>query len=272
MTLSADAIRRHLGDATAKLETLEVFAEIESTNSHLMQQPGPSKGYVRVAVTDNQTAGRGRHGRSWHSPPGSGLCLSLAYTFSSRPDNLPAMTLAVGLAVVNALQEHGIEGVQLKWPNDLVAQDSKLGGILTEARAQAEGAISVVTGIGLNLDLSAYPELDLQAGWAQRGIDLKSHAQDPPDKNALASSIVKRLFRLLPDYEAGGFAQFRDQWQQYDWLRGRLLTIETPKQWITGVAAGIADDGALLVEAGSAGIQRVTSGTVTQADMLERVT
>ena len=272
MSLDANAIRRHLGDAMTKLETLEVFAEIESTNSFLMQQAGPTAGHVRVAATDNQTAGRGRHGRRWQSPPETGLCLSLAYTFSSSPDNLPAMTLAVGLGVVNALHEHGVGGVLLKWPNDLVASDRKLGGILTEAQSGAEGAISVVTGIGLNLDLSAYPELDSQGGWAQRGTDLKSHAQDSPDKNALASSIVKRLCRILPDYEAGGFAQFRDQWQQYDWLRGRLLTIETPKQWITGVAAGIADDGALLVETGSAGIQRVTSGTVTQADMLERVT
>lgn len=272
MSLNADAICRHLGDAMTKLETLEVFAEIASTNSFLMQQAAPREGYIRVAATDNQTAGRGRHGRRWQSPPGSGLCLSLAYSFSSRPDNLPAMTLAVGLGVVNALQDHGVEGVLLKWPNDLVAGDNKLGGILTEAQSGAEGAISVVTGIGLNLDLSAYPKLDLQGDWSQRGIDLKSHAQHLPDKNALASSIVTRLCRLLPAYEASGFAQFREQWQQYDWLQGRLLTIETPKQKLTGVGAGIADDGALLVETGSAGIQRVTSGTVTRAETLERVT
>mgnify|MGYP001814790345 CR=1 FL=1 len=272
MSLDADLIRQRLGEATAKLETLEVFAEIESTNSYLMQQPGPREGNVRVAVTDNQTAGRGRHGRSWQTPAGAGLCLSIAYTFSSRPDNLPAMTLAVGLGVVNALQEHGVESVLLKWPNDLVARDSKLGGILTEVQSRAEGPISVVSGIGLNLDLSAYPELDLQGDWAQRVIDLKSHAKSIPDKNALASSIVKRLCRLLPDYEAGGFGQFRGQWQQHDWLRGRFVTIETPKQKISGVGTGIADDGALLVDTGNAGIQRVSSGTVTRTELAELTT
>ena len=272
MSLNADAIRRQLGHAVANLETLEVFAEIESTNSYLMQQTGPRVGHVRVAATDNQTAGRGRRGRSWQSPAGSGLCLSLAYTFSSSPENLPAMTLAVGLGVVNALQEHGIDDVRLKWPNDLIANDSKLGGILTEAQSRAEGTITVVTGIGLNLDLSNHPELHLEEAWAQRVIDLKSHAQGVPEKDILASSIVKRLCSLLPDYEAGGFAQFRNQWQQYDWLRGRSVTIETPKQQITGIGTGIDDDGALLLDAGGAGIQRVSSGTVTRAEIVERVT
>jgi BirA family biotin operon repressor/biotin-[acetyl-CoA-carboxylase] ligase len=271
MSLNADAIRRHLGDATEKLETLEVFAEIESTNSYLMQQPGPREGHVRVAATDNQTAGRGRYGRSWQSPAGSGLCLSLAYTFSSRPENLPAMTLAVGLGVVNALQEHGVAGVQLKWPNDLVAMDSKLGGILTEAQSQAGGTITIVTGIGLNVDLGDHSLLKVEADWAQRVIDLKSFAGSVPDKNVLASSLVSRLCRLLPDYEAGGFEQFREQWQQYDWLRGRTVTIETQKQQITGVGTGIAEDGALLVDTGSAGIQRVSSGTVTGTEVAELV-
>lgn len=269
MSLDAEAIRQRLGEATQKLETLEVFAEIESTNSYLMQQPGPREGYFRVAATDNQTAGRGRHGRSWQSPAGAGLCLSLAYTFSSRPDNLPAMTLAVGLGVIKALQEHGVAGVQLKWPNDLVAKDSKLGGILTEAQSQADGRISVVTGIGLNVDLSDHPQLRIKSEWAQQIIDLRGHAKSIPGKNALASSIVKQLCRLLPDYEAGGFGQFREQWRQYDWLRGRCVTIETPKQKITGVGTGIADDGALLVDTGNAGVRRVSSGTVTRTELAE---
>jgi len=103
MSLSADAIRGRLGDAAARLETLEVFTEMESTNSYLMQQAVPSAGMFRIAATDNQTAGRGRRGSIWQSPPGSGLCLSMAYTFAANPDNLPAMTLAVGLGVVHAV-------------------------------------------------------------------------------------------------------------------------------------------------------------------------
>lgn len=261
MTLDADAIRSNLGDAATRLETLEVFSEIASTNSYLMQQPGPSAGSVRVAATDNQTAGRGRHGRVWQSPPGSGLCLSMAYTFSSKPDNLPAMTLAVGLGVVNALKKERVHGVQLKWPNDLVAVDSKLGGILTESQSRG-GAITVVTGIGLNIDLSGHPDLSIGANWARRVTDVRRHAGLIPDINALASSLVGELSSLLADYEAGGFDQFKDQWQQHDWLRGRAVAIDSAQQQISGIGAGVAADGALLIDTPTAGVQRVTSGTV----------
>lgn len=266
MTLDADAIRRHLGDASARLDVIEVFSEIESTNSYLMKQPAPTKGCVHVVATDNQTAGRGRHGRSWKSPRGSGLCLSLAYSFASKPGNLPALTLAVGLGVVNALKEQGVDGVQLKWPNDLIAMDGKLGGILTEAQSQSREAVTVVTGIGLNVDLSGHPDLVVDADWARRIIDLKSHAGRVPDRNALAAGLIRGVSRLLVDYETIGFDQFKDQWQQHDWLKGRTLTIETPQRRITGVGVGIADDGALLIDTRTAGVHRITSGTVTMPD------
>lgn len=155
MRLDSDVIRRSLDEATARrLEILEVFSEIDSTNTYLMQQPGPFPGQVRVAVTDNQTAGRGRHGRTWQSPAGSGLCLSMAYSFASSPADFPALTLAIGLGAISALQSLGVGGVQLKWPNDLIVMNGKLGGILTEAQTQSAGAVTVVTGIGLNVDLS----------------------------------------------------------------------------------------------------------------------
>ena len=153
--LDANVIRSDLGAAAAaRLGRLEIFAEIESTNSYLMQQPAPAHGKMHVAATDNQTAGRGRHGRTWQSPPGSGLCLSMAHTFASPPPNLPVLTLAIGLGAIETLKELKATAVQLKWPNDLIAMDCKLGGILTESQAQPGGAMTVVTGIGLNIDLN----------------------------------------------------------------------------------------------------------------------
>lgn len=270
MRLDADAIRRLLGDDAATLESLQVFSEIESTNSYLMQQPGPSSGHFRVAATDNQTAGRGRHGRRWQSPPGSGLCLSLAYTFAERPENPSAITLAVGLGVIHALEKHRVTDVQLKWPNDLIAGDSKLGGILTEAhgQAQADGALTVVTGIGLNFDLSEQKGLLGDETRAQRVIDLRAHAGLTPDKNRFAASLVSNLSQLMLDYEARGFAPYRERWQQRDWLRGRHVAIDTPQQSISGIGVGVAENGALMVETSAAGIQHVTSGTVTMAERL----
>lgn len=268
--LDADVIRRSLGAATvARLSELEVFAEIDSTNSYLMQQPGPASGKMRVAVTDNQTAGRGRHGRTWQSPSGSGLCLSMAYTFASNPANPPALTLAIGLGVIAALQELSVADVQLKWPNDLIAMDGKLGGILTEMQSMPGGAMTVVTGIGLNIDVSERPDFSLETDWGRRIVDLKSYVAVLPGWSRIAAGFIGGLCSTFVDYEAAGFAQFRNRWSAHDWLFGREVTIDTPEQQITGIAAGVADDGALMVDTQSGGSHRVVSGSVVMVGAWE---
>lgn len=261
--LDADAIRLFAGDsAEQRLASLEVFDEIESTNDFLMQQPGPSPGQLSLAVTTNQTAGRGRHGKTWLSPPGSGLCLSVAYTFAAQPRNLPALTLALGLGVVDALEELGIDAVQIKWPNDLVALDGKLGGILTEVQHTLADSVTVVTGIGLNLDLKDVFDAGLDKNWAHRVVDLKSICKKLPQREQIAGVLVARLLRTFADYEANGFGQFVEPWARRDWLYGRELIADTASGQVTGVGAGVADDGALLVDTPASGTRRVSSGSI----------
>ena len=265
--LDAEAIRASLGDvALRRLERFEAFAAIESTNSYLMQDEAPAPGGFRVALTDNQTAGRGRHGRTWQSPPGAGLCLSVAYTFAAQPRNLPALTLAIGLGLIDALDGLGIRGIALKWPNDLVARDAKLGGILTESQALRGESIHVVSGVGLNVKLPDDFDLGAEAERAQPASDLAGIADELPSANAIAACLVDGLCGVFVDYEARGFEAFAAHWRERDWLHGRQLTIDTPRQPVSGVAAGVADDGALLVTAGGGVVHRVTSGTVVLAD------
>ena len=266
--LDADRVHRSLDDEHCeRLAQLEVFGEIDSTNSYLMQQPGPVPGQFRVAATDNQTAGRGRLGRTWQSPPGSGLCLSMAYTFARSPDNLPALTLAIGLGVIEHLGKLNISGVQLKWPNDLMAMNGKLGGILTEAQARPDAPVTVVTGVGLNIDLDEPLDLGLESDWAPRPVALKCHVGDVPGKEELAASLISGLGQTFVYYEKDGFAAFVERWAEHDWLLGRELTIETPQRRVSGVGAGVAADGALLVETSSNGLERITSGSVIKADL-----
>lgn len=266
ISLDEDAIRGLLSEAVAaRLAGFETFPEIESTNSYLMQQEGPPPGQACVVVTDNQTMGRGRHGRTWQSPPGSGLCISVAYTFAAQPANLPALTLAIGLGAIDALEDMGVPGVQLKWPNDLIADDGKLGGILTESQSQASGAISVVTGIGLNVDLGEDLDFGIETDWARRVTDLAGFAGELPSRDALAARLINGLCTTFVDYEAGEFDRFVHKWPDRDWLFGRELTIDTPHCQVTGVGAGVADDGALLVDTGSGAVSRITSGSVVMA-------
>lgn len=265
-SLESEQVRRLLGDATrARLGKLDVLAEIGSTNSYLMQQPGPRPGQVNVAVTDNQTAGRGRHGRTWQSPPGSGLCLSMAYSFAVRPTDLPALTLAIGIGAIDALDSLAGGNVSLKWPNDLVAMDGKLGGILTEAQSRGGNEVTIITGVGLNIDLSSHPDLAIDTGWTRHIVDLQSCASELPDLNAITAKLINGLSDTVVNYEGSGFTPFHKRWSDVDWLFGRDIAVETPSRLITGVAAGVDDDGALLVDTPTHGKQRITSGSVKLA-------
>ena len=265
-SLDRDAIHARLDEVTAgRLERLETFEEIESTNSYLMAQEAPHPGLMRVALTDNQVAGRGRHGRVWQSPPGSGIALSVGYTFAEQPADLAALTLAAGLGVVGALGSVGIGGVQLKWPNDLIAGDGKLGGILTETRSLHGGAITVVTGLGLNLQLDQRVASKLASEGRRRVVDLAGFAGDLPCRNELTASLIKGLCATFIEFEAGGFSRYVERWTEIDWLRGRSLEVETPAARLRGTGAGIADDGALLVLTESGDVTRITAGTIVLA-------
>jgi BirA family biotin operon repressor/biotin-[acetyl-CoA-carboxylase] ligase len=266
INLDADAIRQSLGErVSSKLAAFKVFPEIASTNSYLMQQSAPAPGQLHVVITDNQTQGRGRHGRTWQSPPGSGLCLSLAYSFEQQPAVLSALTLALGLGVIDALESLGVTGVQLKWPNDLVAADGKLGGILTETQGRSAGEISVVTGVGLNVDLGTKPDFGSEPGWTRHVSDLAGIVGEVPCHDELAARLINRLGETFFEYEAGGFGSFIHKWPERDWLFGREVTIDTPQRQVTGIGAGVAGDGALLVDKGAGACSRITSGSVVIA-------
>jgi len=266
INLDADVIRQSLGNVVDKrLTGFDAFPEIESTNSYLMQQKGPAPGKLVVAITDNQTTGRGRHGRTWQSPPGSGLCLSLAYTFVQNPANLSALTLALGLGAIDALERLDVNGIQLKWPNDLVADDGKLGGILTETRARPAGGITVVTGLGLNVDLGEDMDPGIETDWTRRVADLAGFTNNIPPRNDLAASLIDSMGETIVEFETSGFGRFIHKWSGRDWLLGRELTIDTPQRQVAGVGAGIDDGGALLVDTGSGPCSRITSGSVVVA-------
>ena len=262
--LDAETIRGPIsGVPGAHLEILEVFSEIESTNSYLLDQPAPPSGRFRVALADYQTAGRGRLDRTWQSPPSSGLCLSMAYTFQRVPTKLPALTLALGIGVVEALQRLGIDGIRLKWPNDIIAHGGKLGGILTEVRNGASQNLTVVAGIGLNVELpDAMQVLDTLTN---KIVDLKDCTNKPPSREKLAVAVIESLFDCMVRFESDGFAPFHDNWQEYDWLFGKQIVVDNADGRCAGLADGVDDDGALIIRV-NGDRRRVINGTVTFPD------
>lgn len=264
-TLDADCIREPIsGVPGARLEILEVFSEIESTNSYLMDQPVPPPGRFRVALADYQTAGRGRLDRTWESPPSSGLCLSLAYTFQTVPTRVPALTLALGISVVEALHCLGITDIGLKWPNDIMALGGKLGGILTEARNSGD-ELTVVAGVGLNVELPESMRIPDEADFRNGIADLKDCAGTPPSRESLSVAVIESLFDCMIRFESDGFAPFQNEWQKYDWLYGKQVVVDRPDDQQSGVADGVDNNGALIIRSGSEQY-RVIAGSVTLAE------
>ena len=261
--LDAESIQAPIsGLLREQLDVLEVFGEIESTNSYLLDQPAPPPGRFRVALAEHQTAGRGRMDRQWHSPGSSGLCLSMAYTFGTRPQLLPCLTLAIGVGAVSALEKNGARGIGLKWPNDLVVSDGKLGGILTEVRPTSIDEVTIVTGIGLNYDFRGHPDAAGITSRLGHVSDLASCMQELPSRSAVSSALIEGVFNTLAEFEAEGFSRFAETWEKYDWLRGQRISVDLVDSRVTGICQGIEADGALILQT-DIGRQRVMSGSVS---------
>lgn len=262
--LQADEIRAPLSAVPReKLDDLEIFREIESTNSYLLRQRGPAPGRYRVAIAEHQTAGRGRLNRTWYSPPDSGICLSLAYTFGDDRDDLSSVPLAAGVGVADVLEDIGAGDVGLKWPNDVMVSNAKLGGILVEKLQTGTDNAAVVVGVGINVDLSFHEHGD--ATPPAGATDLRACCEVVPDRSALSAMLIESLFNTMIRFDADGFSTFRAAWQLRDWLRGRRISVDAPLGEVSGVATGIDSYGALLLDTID-GSQRIVSGSVNRID------
>jgi BirA family biotin operon repressor/biotin-[acetyl-CoA-carboxylase] ligase len=197
------------------------------------------------------------------SPPGAGLYLSLAYTFARTPPGLPGLTLALGVGVIGALDGLGRADLWLKWPNDIVVRDGKLGGILTEARSRQGDGVSVVAGLGLNIDLPA--DLAPPPGRSRvlPAVDMASVFETIPSRERLAGSLVEALVESMVRFEASGFDAFAAAWRRHDWLNGRRVVVELAGKEISGIASGVEADGALVLD-GPDGRTRIISGSISK--------
>ncbi|MDA8349441.1 MAG: biotin--[acetyl-CoA-carboxylase] ligase [Pseudomonadota bacterium] len=238
---------------------LQTLWQTDSTNSVLLARANPPFEHSEVVLAEFQTAGRGRRGRTWLAPPGGAICLSLSWTFREVPPDLGALGLAVGVCVLRALRESGLEA-ELKWPNDLLVKGRKLGGILIELRAESAGPACVVIGLGLNASLGE-PLLRQIASLGLPATDLASVGVTV-SRNVIAAAILTHVLQGLRAFEREALRPFIEAWRAADALRGVQVNVQTPSGAVQGVARGIDLHGALLIET-THGVQRFISGDVT---------
>ncbi len=257
--LDAQQISERLGKSVrCSLAQLEVLAEVDSTNSVLLKGAKPATGTLSVCLAEYQSGGRGRRGRVWVAPFGRGLCLSLGWQFESQPRDLAALALAVGVVARRALTKlTGLE-IQIKWPNDLLLDGKKLGGILVEVSAESHGPCHAVVGIGINV--SATPALaGTPHAWTLGAADLATAmGEQRPSRNALAAALIEAVASLFQNYAVDGFSGYHAELADADYLQGRRVDADG----IIGTAIGIAADGMLLIET-DAGVRRILAGDVS---------
>jgi BirA family biotin operon repressor/biotin-[acetyl-CoA-carboxylase] ligase len=261
--LDAVALRAALSpDVARRLASLDVFTELASTNRHLLAAPPPA-GMLRVCIAEFQTAGRGRRGRRWSTPLGAGLTLSVSWQFADTPPELAALTLAVGVVVRRVLAHVAAVDIALKWPNDLVWDERKLGGILLELTAEGQGGCHVVAGLGINVELPS-ALLPTLSDWPRGAVDLATATRGaPPPRATLAVALIEALAALFAGYSAAGFRAYREDWRAADYLHGRAVRIDEAGGALLGTALGIEADGALLIETTAGARRRVIAGDVS---------
>lgn len=261
--IEAQALREALDDEGAlPVDHLDVAFTLDSTNIQALKAPPPPRGQCRVLIADHQSLGQGRHGARWTSPFATGLCVTLSVGLIARAD-LGALPLAVGLGVREALTEFGVDDVQIKWPNDLVARGGKLGGILIEARqTQAtpndKSALTQVA-VGVGLNVHTVPPDKLVDSLTPVCIRDILHGMTPA-RQPLATGLVRSLRVTLDQFAESGFGGFASHWASADFLRDRLVDVGRPPRY-RGTARGIDELGQLVLETGD-GMVTVSSGEV----------
>lgn len=258
--LDATQIRAALdAGERARLGDIAVHWQLDSTSSELLRRVAGDPRDRLVCLTEIQSHGRGRRGRSWRTPLGGGVALSFLKRFDGGIASLAGLSLVTGIAAVQALEDCGIGEVGLKWPNDLVARGAKLGGILVELGGDSMGPCHAVIGIGINVRFDAVRGASIDQPW----IDLAAlTGGDPPGRNRLVARLLARLVDALDRFAGAGFAAFAEAYAQHDVLRGREVCVLRAAATQYGIARGVDARGALRV-AFADGERAVDSGEVS---------
>jgi BirA family biotin operon repressor/biotin-[acetyl-CoA-carboxylase] ligase len=218
---------------------LDIFATLDSTNQYALHSPHS----CYACLAEYQTQGRGRQGKRWISPMGSGLCLSLKYRYPQPHFSTAGLNLTLALTVAQQIRALGATAVGVKWPNDIGWKQRKLAGLLLETRVTSIG-YDVVVGIGLNINLPTDVEID------QAWTDLHTVLGYSVSRNAVASQLIEHGMQTLQNYPLSDMAALPTEWDRFDLLKAKKIQVIMPKATLVGIASGIDSSGALRLQVG----------------------
>ncbi len=241
--------------------SLLVLDEVDSTNDEAARQLSAGRTTPFAVLARRQMRGRGRFGRVWHSDSSSSLYASFAFRPRVEPGRMQTFTLWMGLNICELLANFAGVAPGIKWPNDILFDGRKAGGMLTEARVDSDQIRDLVFGLGLNVNR---PEGGWPADLAKRAIALEDVTGAPLDLNRLAAALIGRVLLAFQAFAEGEHLKtFADLWHRYDLLRGRTITLLEGGRRHHGTVTGLDDEGALLLRDEQGKVHRFRAGEVT---------
>ena len=240
---------------------VEYLGSVDSTNNYLLRKATEGCNAPLACFAETQTQGKGRrNGRTWFSPPQSNIYLSLLWHFSKEPQALSALGLAIALCVVQTLESIGIQKpVGIKWPNDVLSEGKKLGGILIESLPYHRAITRTVIGIGLNVYPFEASEQMINQPWTT----IQALSQTPINRAQLATLLLETLIETVFTFETQGFETFYNTWPRYDLSLDKNLTLTSSKGSVQGIGRGINTEGLLIVEKADGVLKYYASGEVS---------
>lgn len=255
--LNTDLIQEYLLNNKSKLE-FSFIPVIDSTNLELSRRiANQSLSASSLLIAEKQTSGRGRHGKSWQSPYASSISMSISYQMAGGANVLQGLSLAVGVVLAQVLTSHGINGVKLKWPNDLYLNNAKLGGILIDLSGDLAGPCNVIVGVGINIFKPSLPiEVDQPVAYL-------SDQTSAIERSVLVADIAIALEKLLLNYAIEGFKPWQDHWNKAHLWTGKKASIITPLKTTEVVLGGVNNLGELEVTYKDGSKGAINSGEVS---------
>ena len=242
--LSKEDIRDMMSPRAKKsCRDIEVAFKTKSTNLSLLNRLNHEVIHGSVMLAEYQSEGRGRRNKKWFSPIGSGICLSVGWRFEVMPISLGLLSLYMGIATARTLNSIGLKNVGLKWPNDIIVMDRKIGGVLLDIRGESMGPLDIVIGVGINCELPKH-ETSIAD---QLIIDICSVTKERLSRNIIAATLLSNIFQILQDLEIGENLNLIDEWRQFDCYTGRKAKLILPNEEIVGILKGIDERGSLLM-------------------------
>ena len=236
--LDADQIQQKLKNEKIQIH---IFESLTSTNDYLKTLK--RKQDIIICLAEQQTKGRGRFNRHWHSPFGKNIYLSCLYPFQKDLSELAGLSLVTSLAVLETLKTYAVPSIFVKWPNDVLVQNKKCSGNLIEVQAETNGVSDAIIGIGMNVNRMAD-----EASISQEWTSIQKATGKYIDRNECVVRLIQSLMTYLKRMEQHGFSSFVEEWVRQDLLTNKIITLQNLDQSIQGKVKGVNVQGYLLLQ------------------------